>query len=107
MKKKKMEVATPGFDLHPNFLKPKSAASDHYTKISLKLIVLKYFSLPFTLFEPCRAVFIMNSKIHLSKSSSKRVFQNHFALSPCLFTLGLYIGRSINGLVSFITALAY
>ena len=72
MKKKKMEVATPGFDLHPNFLKPKSAASDHYTKISLKLIVLKYFSLPFTLFEPCRAVFIMNSKIHLSKSSSKR-----------------------------------
>ena len=72
MKKKKMEVATPGFDLHPNFLKPKSAASDHYTKISLKLIVLKYFSLPFTLFEPCRAVFIMNSKIHLSKSTSKR-----------------------------------
>ena len=72
MKKKKMEVATPGFDLHPNFLKPKSAASDHYTKISLKLIMLKYFSLPFTLFEPCRAVFIMNSKIHLSKSSSKR-----------------------------------
>ena len=69
--------------------------------------VLKYFPLPFTLFEPCRAVFIMNSKIHLRKISSKRAFQNHFALSPCLFTLGLYIGRSINGLVSFITALAY
>ena len=30
--------------------------------------MLKYFSLPFTLFEPYGAVFIMlNSKIHLTK----------------------------------------
>ena len=36
----------------------------------------------------------------------KRVFQNHFALFPCLFTLGLYIGRSINGLVVFFAGLA-
>ena len=34
------------------------------------------------------------------------MFQNHFALSPCLFTLGLYIGRSINGLVFFFAAFA-
>ena len=36
----------------------------------------------------------------------KGVFQNHFALFPCLFTLGLYIGRSINGLVFFFAGLA-
>ena len=35
-----------------------------------------------------------------------RVFQNHFALFPCLFTLELYIGRSINGLVFFFAAFA-
>ena len=58
------------------------------------------------MFEPYGAVFIMNSKIHLRKNSSKRVFENHFALFQCLFTLGLYIGRSINGVVFFFAALA-
>ena len=72
---------------------------------SLKLKVMKYFSLPFTLFGPYGAVFMINSKIHLRKNSSKRVFQNHFALFRCLFTLGLCIGRSINGLVFFFDAL--
>ena len=38
---------------------------------NLKLIVLKYFSPPFTLFEPCGAVFNMNSKVHLRKNSGK------------------------------------
>ena len=37
----------------------------------LKLIVLKYFSLPLTLFEPCRAIFNINSKVHLRKNSGK------------------------------------
>ena len=36
----------------------------------------------------------------------KPVFRNHFALSPCLFILGLYMGRSINGLVFFFAAFA-
>ena len=42
----------------------------------LKIIVLKYFSLPFTLFEPCWAVFIMNSKIHLTKNSLNEYFKS-------------------------------
>jgi len=56
--------------------------SDHWAKrpqgrsiISLKLIMLKYFSVPFTLFEPYGAVFIMNSKIHLRKNSSNEYFK--------------------------------
>ena len=36
----------------------------------------------------------------------KRVFKNHFALFPCLFTLGLYAGCLINGLVFFFAALS-
>ena len=110
--KKKMEVAMPGFKSSPQPPPAKkvrlltTGPCDNYTKQHVKLIVLKYFSLPFTLFEPCGAVFIMNSKIHLRKNSSKRVFQNHFALFPCLFTVGFYIGRSINGLVFFFAALA-
>ena len=38
---------------------------------NLKLIVLKCFSLPFTQFEPCGAVFNMNSKEHLRKNICK------------------------------------
>ena len=61
-----------GTQLHPNFLQRKSrplttGPCDHCTDNPSKLIVLKYFSLPFTLFEPYGAVFIMNSKIHLRK----------------------------------------
>ena len=33
--------------------------------------MLKYFSLPFTLFEPCGAVINMNSKVHLRRNSGK------------------------------------
>ena len=85
-------------NLHRNFLQQKkvrpltTGPCDNYANQWLKVIVLKYFSLPFTLFEPCGAVFIMNSKIHLRKNSSKRVFENHH--------------RSINGLVFFFAALA-
>ena len=62
------------FNLHSNFLqrkvKPHTTGSrDHCTIRFSKLIILKYFSLPFTLFQPCRAVFIMNSKKHLRKNS--------------------------------------
>ena len=47
----------------------------HYTNETVKLILLKYLSLPFTLFEPYGAVFIMNSKIHLRKNSSNEYFK--------------------------------
>ena len=36
----------------------------------------------------------------------KRVFQNHLALFPRLFTIKLYVGRSMNALVFFFAALA-
>ena len=35
-----------------------------------------FLSLPFTLFEPYGAVFIMNSKIHLEKNSSNEYFKD-------------------------------
>ena len=45
---------------------------NHYAEGSLKLIAsVEVFSMPFTMFELCGAVFIMNSKIHLRKNSSK------------------------------------
>ena len=48
----------------------------------LKLISLMYFSLSFTLFELCGAVFIMNSKIHLRKNSLSEYFK---AISHSVF----------------------
>ena len=39
------------------------------------------------------------------KTRESRVFPSHFALFPCLFTLGLYNGHSINAL-AFFAALA-
>ena len=71
-----------------------------------KLIVLKYFSLLFTLFEPYGAVFIMNSKIHLRKNSSDEYFKTILHYFRVYDTLGLYLSRSINGLVFFFAALA-
>ena len=84
---------------------------DHYTNNYLnywdvKLIVLKYFSLPFTLFEPCGAVFMMNSKIHFRKNSSNKYFKAILHYFHVLFTLGLYDGRSMNALIFFFVALA-
>ena len=76
-----MEVATPGCEPTPHLpLAVKvtvltTRPCDHYTNSVVKLIVLKYLSLPFTLFELYGAVFIINSKIHLTKNSSNEYFK--------------------------------
>ena len=55
-------------NLQPSFLQRKKVRSlttrpcGHYTTKMVKLVLLKYLSLPFTLFERYGAVFIMNSK---------------------------------------------
>ena len=94
-----MEVATPGFEPPPQLPGP----CDHYTNRGVKLIVLEYFSLPFTLFEPCGAVFMMNSKIHLRKNSSKEYFIAILHYFCVRFTLN---NRSMNALIFFFVALA-
>ena len=60
-----------------------TGSCDHCAEYMSKLIVLKYFSLLFTLFEPYGAVFIMNSKIHLRKKSSNEYFKtiSHYIIS--------------------------
>ena len=82
IEKKKTEVDTSG--LEPSCTPTSSSKKvrllttgpwDHCTDNSSKLIVLKYFSLPFTMFEPYGAVFIMNSKIHSRKNSSNEYFK--------------------------------
>ena len=70
------------------------------------LEVINYFSLPFTLFEPCGAVFMMNSKIHFRKNSSNKYFKAILHYFHVLFTLGLYNGCSMNALIFFFVALA-
>ena len=64
------------------------------------------FSLPFTPFEPCGAVFMINSKIHLKKNSSNEYFKAILHYFRVLFTLGLYNGRLVNALIFFFVALA-
>ena len=49
----------------PTSSSEKSAVSDHWAMRPLR--VLKYLSLPFTVFEPYGAVFITNSKIQREK----------------------------------------
>ena len=74
---KKLELFEPALQ-HPPAKKVRpliTGPCDHGAEVSLKLIVLKNFSLPFTMFEPCGAVFIMNSKIHLKKNSSNEYFK--------------------------------
>ena len=39
---------------------------------------------------PYGAVFIMNIQRYIGGKMAQTSIQNHFALSPCLFTLGLY-----------------
>ena len=74
--KKKLDIAKPGFNPAPQLSPAKkvrlltTGPREHCVVYDLKLIVLKYLSLPFTLFEPYGAVFIINSKIHLRKNSS-------------------------------------
>ena len=79
---------------------------DHYAYCFLKLIVLKYLSPPFTLFEPYGAVFIMNSKIHLRKNSSNEYFKTISHYLRVYSLSGFTVGRSINGLVFFFAAFA-
>ena len=80
MKEKKMEVVTPGFEPAPQLPLAKKVRlltthvtydscdlCDRCTSLLLKLIVLKYLSLPFRRFEPYGTVFIMNSKIQFEK----------------------------------------
>ena len=81
-KKKKPEVAPPGFEPVPQLPlvqkeRPQTTGPSYRlgTVWFLKLIILKYFSLPFTLFERCEAVFIMNSKIHFGKNSLNEYFK--------------------------------
>ena len=94
--------------MHPNFLQLKKVRRlttgpyDHCTNKSVKLIVLKYFSLPFTLFEPCGAVFIINSTINLRKNSSNEYFKAILYYFRVLYTLGC----SMNALIFFFVALA-
>ena len=88
----------------------KRAASDHWAmrplhRSTVKLIVLMYFSLPFTRFEPCGAVFMMILKIHLRKISSNEYFKDILHYFRVLFTLGLYNGRSMNARTFLFVAL--
>ena len=81
MKEKKLEVARPGFEPAPQLPPAKegrlltTGQCEHLQIHFVKLIALKYLSLPFTLFEPYGAVFIMNAKIHLRKNSSTEYFK--------------------------------
>ena len=107
----KLQVAKQGFEPAPQLPPAEkvrlltTGPCDHCTNRSVKLILLQYCSLPFTLFEPCGAVFMMNSKINLWKNSSKEYFKAILRYVRVLFTLGLYNGRSMNALI-FSVALA-
>ena len=106
MKGKKVAPSRTQFPLAQEEKPHTTRPCDACTKQPWNFMVSNCFSPPFTLFEPCGAVFIMNSKILLRKKELKRVFQSHFALFPYLFTLGLYKGCSMNELVFFLVALA-
>ena len=61
-----------------------------HSLIFLKWVLLKYFSLPFTLLKPCGAVIIMNSKIHLRKNS----LNVYFKTTPyyfCIYSFSSFI----------------
>ena len=108
--KKKRRLPRGDLNAHSNFLQRKQCGLQgprgRHIHFLRKLISLKYLSLPSTLFEPYGAVFIMNIQRYIWGKIAQTSIQNHFALSPCLFTLGLYVGRSINGLVFFFAAFA-
>ena len=60
---------------------------------------LKYFSLPFTLFGPCGAVIIINSKMNLRKKSLKEYFKT---ISHCfrVYPLSGFISTASSSLLS-------
>ena len=80
----------------PTSSSAESEASYHWAMrqllglLFLKLILLKYFSLPFTLLEPCGAVIIMNSTIHLRKNSLNKYFKTipHYF---CIYSFSSFI----------------
>ena len=65
-----------------------------------------FLTLPFTLFEPYGALFIMNSKMHLRKNSSNEYFKTISHYLRVYSLSGFTVGRSINGLVFFFAAFA-
>ena len=88
-KNQKLQVASPGFEPAPQRPPAKKVRPQttrpcgHCAMCGVKCgeIPLKYFSLPFKLFEPCGTVFIMNSKTHLRKNSLNENFKavlHHF-----------------------------
>ena len=107
MKENKMEVATPGFEPAPQLPPAKkmrfltTRPRNHHSNL-----LLKYLSLPFTLFEPYGAVFIMNSKIHLRKNSSNEYFKTISHYLRVYSLSGFTVVCSINGLVFFFAAFA-
>ena len=59
---------------------PRIQFPEHLSTLALKintvkLLQFKHFSLLYVLFEACEAVFIMNSKIHLTKISLNEYFK--------------------------------
>ena len=73
-------------------------------KDSLKLIALRPSNI-FLCHSHCLnfvEVFYYEFKYTFEEKWLKRVFQSHFALSPCSLTLRLYNGRSMNILVFFV-----
>ena len=105
--KGKLQVAPPGFEPAPQLpptqkVKPRTTGPcDHCTICSVKLIVLKYFCLTFTLFELLEE-YLSWIQRYIWGKIPKQVFESHFGLFPCLFTLGHYNGRSMNALVFFL-----
>ena len=85
----------------PTSSSEKSTVSDHSAMRPLHQlnVVLKYLSLPFTLFEPY-------SKIHLRKNRSNEYFKTILHYFRAYSLLGRYLGRSINELVFFFAGLA-
>ena len=55
---------------------------------------------------PAEELYLSWIQRYVGEKQLKQVFQSHFAIFPCLFTLGLYNSCSINALVYFFAALA-
>ena len=93
---KENEVATPRFELTQRLSPPRLPS----TYKNGKIIDLKHFFLPLTLFEACEAVFIMNSKINWKKMSLNEYFKAilHHLFQCLLFTFVLD-ARSSSGFI--------
>ena len=55
---------------------------------------------------PAEELYLSWTQRYVGEKQLKQVFQSHFAIFPCLFTLGLYNSCSINALVHVFAALA-